>query len=119
MRPWSDSATNVRPLALGYLRLYADAPPELAMSLTAELVAYAEKEQLTLAEIYTDPFDPPPGGSERAGFCGLMDALRRHNAQAVIIPTTDDLSRRANGYTARRTIIETEGGARLLVIHPC
>lgn len=109
---------TVRPLALGYLRLHAGDPPELAIGLTADLQAYAGTEHLTLADVYTDLFDPPASGAERAGFCALMDALRRHDGRAVIIPTPEHLSRRPGCYFARRTIIETEAAARLLVIHP-
>lgn len=106
-----------QPLVLGYLRSRAADPPEVAAVLTAELRAYAEGEGLTLTDVYTDLMDPPAGHPERAGFCALMDAIRRHNAHAVIIPAPEHLSRRPSSYTARRTILEAEGGARLLVMH--
>jgi len=57
---------------------------------------------------------PPAQDEQRAGFCALMDALRSQDASAVIIPTAKHLSRHPRGYAERRTIIETEGGARLL-----
>lgn len=46
-----------------------------------------------------------------------MDTLRRHSTGTVIIPGHEHLSRRTSNYIARRTIIEAEAGARLLVIH--
>ena len=110
-------ATQVRQQALGYLRLHAGDPSEIAAALTAELQAYADKAGLDVATVYTDVFDPPDGLPDRAGFCALMDALRRGDAQAVIIPSAQHLARRARSYAARRTIIDIEGGARLLVVH--
>ena len=107
----------MRPLALGYVRFHPLDPPEIRTALTAELHAYAEKEGLTLGEVYTDPLDPSAGVPDRAGFCALMDALRHADVHMVIIPTAAHLSRRPGGYTARRAIIESEGGARLLAIH--
>lgn len=47
-----------------------------------------------------------------------MDALRRHDDCIVIIASPEHLSRQPRSYVARRTIIETEAGARLLLIHP-
>lgn len=111
------SAVKPRPLALGYLRLHASGPPEIGAALTAELRAYADREGLTLADVYVDLFDPPASNVERAGFCALMDAVRRHEVHAVIIPGAEHLSRRPSDYIARRTIIVAEGGARLLRIH--
>lgn len=113
----SEPEANPWPQAVGYLRLHTGDPPEVAVALAAELLAYADKEYLALADVYTDPFDTPVTGAERAGFCALMDTLRRHDTYAVIIPAPQHLSRRPASYTSRRTIIEIEAGARLLVIH--
>jgi len=106
----------MRPLAFGYFRLRAADPPDVGERFTAEMQGYAEREGLTLAEVYNDPFEPPAGVSDRSAFCALVDALRRDDTTAVIIPAPEHLSRRSGGYTERRTIIETEAGARLLVI---
>jgi len=76
----------VRPLALGYLRLWAADPPEAAAGLTAEVRSYADKEGLTLGEVYTDRFDLPTDGPGRPAFGALMDAVRRCDPEAVIIP---------------------------------
>lgn len=109
--------SDVRPLALGYLRIHAADPPGFVATITAEMLAYAEVEGLSLAEVYTDWIEPPAPGAERAGFCALMDAVRRQDAHAVIIPSSAHLSRHSGNYQARRTIIETETGARLLTVH--
>lgn len=106
----------MKPLALGYLRTDADAPPEIVAGLTNHMQSYADREGLTLADVYTDLIDPPDGYPDRAGFCALMDALRTYDTHAVIIPAPQHLSRRPDNYTARRTIIEFEAGARLLVM---
>lgn len=111
-------ATNLRPLALGYLRLYAADSPEVAAQIIAELHTYAEQEGLTLADVYTDLLDPPADRPGRSAFCAMMDALRSGDAYAVIISEPEHLSRLPGSYDARRTIIEAEAGARLIVIHP-
>ena len=108
----------MRPLVFGYLRLWAADPPEAGIRLAEQLQAFADREGLALADIYTDHYDPPPGQPDRAAFCALMDALRRHDASGVLIPTPEHLSRMPGSYRARRTIIEAEAGARLLVICP-
>jgi DNA invertase Pin-like site-specific DNA recombinase len=109
---------SLRPLAFGYGRLSATDRPEVADRLVSEMHAYADREGLTLADVYLDLLDPPADHPHRSGFCALMDALRRHDAAAVIIPTTTHLSRLPDSYAARRTIIEAEAGGRLHVIHP-
>jgi hypothetical protein len=107
---------NVRPLAFGYLRLHVTDPPEVTDRLITALHAHADREGLALADIYLDLFDPPTDHPDRSGFCTLMDALRRHDTCTVLIPTPEHLSRQPDSYAARRTIIEAEAGARLLVI---
>jgi len=109
---------NVRPLAFGYLRLSATDPPDVTDQLIAALHAHAYREGLALADIYLDLLDPPVDHPDRSGFCTLMDTLRRYDTCTVLIPTPGHLSRQPDNYAARRTIIEAEAGARLLVIHP-
>lgn len=109
-------AASVRPLAFGYLRLSATDPPEVTDRLITALHARADREGLTLADVYLDLLDPPTDHPDRSGFCTLMDALRRHDTSTVLIPAPEHLSREPDGYAARRTIIEAEAGARLLVI---
>lgn len=110
------SPHTVRPLALGYLRFRTADPPEVAIALAGRLESFAYREGLVLADIYTDLLDPPTGQPDRAGFCALMDALRRQDTcPTVLIPSPEHLSRRPDGYTARRTIIEVEAGARVLI----
>lgn len=106
----------MKPLALGYLRTSAADAPETVAALTNDMQVYADREGLTLADVYTDLIDPPDGSPDRAGFCAMMDAVRRGDTYAVVIPSPDHLSRRPSCYMARRTIIEAEGGAQLLVI---
>lgn len=118
LRRWSRLAKgpDMKPLAVGYLRLHTADEPAHEAELTAQIRAYAEQEGLTLSDVYTDLIDPPADRPDRAGFCALMDALRRDGCDAVIIPRPEHLSRRFSGYIARRAIIEVEGGARVLVV---
>jgi hypothetical protein len=108
---------QVRPLVFGYLRVWAADPSEVGVRLTTEMHAFAEREGLMLADVYSDRFDPPADHPDRSGFCALMDALRRHEASGVLIPSPEHLARMPRSYQTRRTIIETEAGARILVVH--
>ena len=107
----------MRPLVFGYLRVWMADPPEVGVRLTAEMHAFAGREGLALADVYSDHFDPPHDHPDRSGFCALMDALRRHEASGVLIPSPEHLARMPRSYQARRTIIEIEAGARILVLH--
>ena len=109
---------NVRPLVLGYLRLWAADPVEVGVRLTEELHAYADREGLVIADVLTDRYDPPPDQPDRSAFCALLDALRRYDSGGVLIPSPEHLSRMPRSYRARRTIIEAEAGARLLIMRP-
>jgi hypothetical protein len=109
---------SVRPLAFGYLRLWQADPPEVGGQLDDEIRAHAEREGLSLVDVYTDHFDPPADRPDRSGFCALMDALRRDDAYGVVIPAPEHLSRLPDSYRARRAIVEAESGAVLLVVHP-
>ncbi len=107
---------RLRPLILGYFRVWAADPPDTRALLAAEIHSYAEREGLTLGHVFTDLYDPSHDHPERSAFCALMDALRRQEVRAVAIPSPEHLSRHPGSYRARRTIIENEAGARLLVI---
>ncbi len=108
----------VRPLAFGYLRVQPGDSVEVHTGLVEDIRRFADDEGLTLAEVYTDPYDAPDERQGRSAFCALMDALRRSDAEAVIVLSPGHLSRQPYGYRMRTTIIEVEAGARLLVIHP-
>ncbi|PZS26397.1 MAG: hypothetical protein DLM59_18465 [Pseudonocardiales bacterium] len=107
---------NPRPLALGYLRLQPGDTPEAGDNLIADMHAYAEREGLCLADVFTEGVDVPDERHGRSAFCALLDTLRRVDGHAVIIPSPDHLSRQPYSYRTRSMIIEVEAGARLLVM---
>jgi hypothetical protein len=45
---------TMRPLVYGYIRLNAADPQDVGYCLTRDLVTYAEREGLTLADVFTD-----------------------------------------------------------------
>jgi hypothetical protein len=79
-----------RPLAFGYLSLPAHTGPagheETVTAATRDLAAYAAREGYALAGIFTDV-----RGCSEAGLYGLLDAVRRGEAVAVVVPGLDHL----------------------------
>ncbi|PZS26962.1 MAG: hypothetical protein DLM59_17205 [Pseudonocardiales bacterium] len=108
---------SVRPLTFGYLRLWPDEAADGGSGLVEEIEAFATREGMTLADVFTDPFDPAVDEPDRAGFCALMDALRRCHPSTVIVPSPDHLSRHPGGRRNCRVLIEHEAGARLHIVH--
>ncbi len=107
----------MRPLALGYLRRQAGDYRQTRDALIVDMHGFAEREGLTLGDVFTDAFDASGERQGRSAFCALMDALRRSGAHAVIIPSPCHLSRQPESYRMRSAIIEREAGVRLLVVH--
>lgn len=106
----------MRPLVFGYVQASTDDivddedPSHSCDVLQAELTAFAEAEGLTLANIYTDRAETVP-----AAFHALVEAVRRHNAWGVVVPSLHHL-----GGPALPTLkhhIEHSTGARVLVVH--
>jgi hypothetical protein len=112
----------MRPLVFGYVRALSptddpvededpsDSPAAEITALQDELTAFAEAEGLTLATIYTDRADTVP-----AAFHALVEAVRRHNAWGVVVPSLHHLGGPA--LPALKHHLEHSTGAHVLVVH--
>jgi hypothetical protein len=106
----------MRPLVFGYVQASTDdlvdddEPSHSPAELQDELTAFAEAEGLTLANIYTDRADTVP-----AAFHALVEAVRRHNAWGVVVPSLHHLGGPA--LPALKHHLEHQTGARVLVVH--
>jgi hypothetical protein len=107
----------VQPLVYGYIRLGPADAPDVGAGLARELARYAEREGLTLADVFTDRQEA--GTAERLGrtaFMVMVSALRRPGVTGVLIPSLTHFSRFPGVHQAMRTLIELETGARVFVM---
>lgn len=114
------SAVTMQPLVYGYIRLGPADDPAAGECLAHELAAHAEREGLTLADIFVDHCET--GAAERLGrsaFMAMVQSLRRPGVYGVLVPSLSHFSRFPGVHEAMRTLIELETGARVLVLnHP-
>jgi hypothetical protein len=80
--------------------------------LRSELADYAEREGFALVEVFVERT------GNNAALSALMDALRLHEAKAVVVPALDHLSQFPGRRLALRLLIERETGARVHVVYP-
>jgi hypothetical protein len=112
-------ALTVRPLVYGYIRLGPADAPDAGDCLTRELASYAEREGLTLADVFTDRFDNSSEQRGRSAFVVMIESLCRPGVYGVLIPSLYHFSRFPGMHQAMRTLIELETGARVFVMdHP-
>ena len=104
---------SLRPVILGYVRADAAATDDLLGWLHGELASYAEREGFSLAAVFVER-----SNAGRSALMALVGALRRREAEAVVVPALDHLSRISAGRHALRNLIERESGARVLVMYP-
>lgn len=107
----------MQPLVYGYIRLGPADSSEAGAGLARELARYAEREGLTLADVFTDRQEA--GTAERLGrsaFMVMVNALRRPGVTGVLIPSLAHFSRFPGVHEAMRTLIELETGARVFVM---
>lgn len=107
----------MRPLVYGYFRLGPADAPDFGTCLRREPATYADREGLTLAEIFTDR---DQGGSEQlgcAGFVIMVESLRRAGVYGVFIPSFHHFSCFPGVHKAVRALIELETGARVFVMN--
>lgn len=109
------TGSSLRPLAVGYLRMWPSDLPGHADALTAQLQAFAHKSGLVLTDVYAEQVDVP-ASREGAAFRALVDALRRPHLNTAIIPTPLHFSRFGGMYRAMCTVIAVETGADVLIV---
>ncbi|WP_322777985.1 recombinase family protein [Frankia sp. Cas4] len=107
----------MRPLVYGYIRLSPADPQDIGDCLMRDLAAYADREGLTLAGVFTDRDE---GGNDqlgRSGFVVMVESLRRPGVSGVLIPSLTHFSRFPGVHQAMRALIELETGARVFVMN--
>ena len=67
----------MQPLVYGYIRLGETDTAEVGDGLIRDLMAYADREGLTLADVFTDHDIGTGDHLSRAGFVVMVEALRR------------------------------------------
>lgn len=110
-------ALTMRPLVYGYVRLGPAESPDAGERLTRELVGYADREGLTLADVFTDHHEDGDEQRGRSTFVVMVESLRRPGVYGVLIPSLHHFSRFPGVHQAMRTLIELETGARVFVMN--
>jgi hypothetical protein len=103
----------MRPLIIGYLNPRPFTSDEEVARLKRELTSYADREGFSLADIYVEQV-----GSHASAFNALIDAVKRQDVQAVVVPALYHLARFPGLQLAMKELLERETGARVLVVYP-
>lgn len=103
----------MRPLAFGYLNPRPFTSSDDVAELKRELSAHANREGFSLADIYVEQID-----SSASAFNALIEAMKRDEAPAVVVPALYHLARFPGLQLAMKEHLERETGARVLVMYP-
>jgi hypothetical protein len=101
----------MRPLLFGYLNGWPSTSDDKLAAFTWQLTAFARTEGFTLHDVFAEQV-----GGQAAAFRVLVDAVQRHEAEAVAVPALDHLAR-VPGVPLARECLE-DAGTRVLVVHP-
>lgn len=117
--PPGGAPPTMRQLVYGYIRLNPTDSQDVGDCLMRDLAAYAEREGLTLADVFTDRDAGISDQFGRSGFVVMVETLRRPGVDGVLIPSLYHFSRFPGVHEAMRALIELETGARVFVMsHP-
>jgi hypothetical protein len=78
----------MRPLLFGYLNGWPSTSDDKLAAFTWQLTAFARTEGFTLHDVFAEQV-----GGQAAAFRVLVDAVQRHEAEAVAVPALDHLAR--------------------------
>jgi len=117
--PPGGAPLTMQPLVYGYIRLNPADPQHVGDCLMRDLAAYAAREGLTLADVFTDRDAGIGHQFGRSGFVVMVETLRRPGVDGVLVPSLNHFSRFPGVNEAMRALIELETGARVFVMnHP-
>ena len=102
----------MKPLLLGYQRIRITAPDEEIARARAALVTFSYREGFALAEIFAEADESRP----YYALCALIDACRRIDVAAVVVPTLSDLGMNAVAQVELRQRLQRETGVPVLVV---
>jgi len=104
---------TVKPLIYGYLRVWTDTSEQDAARTEGALIAYAEREGFTVAEIFVErPYLPV------RAFTGLIQAIRHTETKDIVIPDLTHFCPFHDLGETMKAIIEHIAGARVWTIRP-
>ncbi len=101
--------TGTRPLLFGYVRVHLLMSPAELARVTERLLAFARVEGYALGAVFTEYAESAP-----AAFWALVDAVKEHEAAAVVVPDLRHLAVLGAPPTLER-YLERCTGARVLV----
>lgn len=108
----AEGSTMEQPLALGYLRVAAEADARDVDSWRTRIAEFAEREGLTLGRVFVEV-----EASVTSAFAALVEAAVEADAAAVITPTRKHLGRLPGVQLAMSDLLERRTRARLLVMN--
>ncbi|GAA3743122.1 DNA invertase Pin-like site-specific DNA recombinase [Spinactinospora alkalitolerans] len=98
--------------AYGYALVSSQVTGDDIQRLKNELRRFARTAGHRMANVFIDHPRSP------SAFAALMDALRTDPGAIVVVPTLHHLARMPALQVAMRLVIETDAGARVLVMEP-
>lgn len=104
--------TATRPL-FGYIRVAPFMSGKRVEELRRGMAAYASKEGFTLARVFVDQSQ-----LHTIAFTQLFHALTCGEAAHVLVPALHHLAHYPSIQTAMKELLESQTGARLLVMYP-
>ena len=103
------AVSGTRPLLLGYARMHLLMSASELVRMKECLTAFAQAEGFALGTVFTEHAHTAP-----AGFHALIEAVKRYEARAVVVPSLRHLAVLGSPPTLER-YVERCTGARVLV----
>jgi hypothetical protein len=100
-----------KPLAFGYIRLRRNTPANELADLRQKMADAVGAQGFVLSDVFVESED-----STSSAFARLMDALHASDVAIVAIPSMSHLAHMGSVSAAMRERIESETGARVLII---
>lgn len=101
----------MRRVIYGYMRVANSDAQDESERIKRELGQHAKREGFTLAEVFTESIR-----CAEPAFYTMLDALRRHGVEYIIVPSLWHFARLPGLQDAMRQHIEHETGARVWVV---
>lgn len=104
----------VRPLRYAYLRLRQGASEAENAGNRRELVAYAQREGFTVAELFVER----PWLSGTSALDVLVETVAQTGVRDVVVPGLNHLSRAGQHASPQKRAAERQIGGRIWTVHP-
>jgi hypothetical protein len=101
----------IKPLAFGYIRLQRNTPANELADLRQQMADVVASQGFILGDVFVESED-----STNSAFARLMDALHTSGVAIVAVPSMNHLARMESVSAAMKERIESETGARVLIV---